>query len=105
MSIENVKRAAEIVKAINEVDQCDDAWDKGVIELGDLLRKSHGAVLLQLVKDGPVEDGDVISKSLRDDLINLGLATRVMHQDQFGFTSATYLGGFVSKVPAFRLPV
>jgi hypothetical protein len=56
------------------------------------------------VKDGPVEDGDVISKSLRDDLIDLGLADRVMHQGQFGYTAATYLGGFVSKSPAFRLP-
>jgi hypothetical protein len=51
--------------------------------------------LRQLVATGPVWDGDVISKSDRDELIRLGLATRVMVGGAWGWTAATYLGGHV----------
>lgn len=48
--------------------------------------------LEQLVNQGPVWDGDVIAKSLRDTLIELGLATRVCVKGEQGYTAATYLG-------------
>lgn len=48
--------------------------------------------LQQLVETGPVWDGYAISKSYRDDLIDLGLATRCVVRGQQGYTAATYLG-------------
>lgn len=48
--------------------------------------------LKQLVERGPVWDGDVVSKSARDDLIGLGLATRVCVKGEQGFTAANYRG-------------
>lgn len=38
----------------------------------------------------PVWDGDHISKSGRDELIHAGLAVRVCHQGEQGYTSVTY---------------
>lgn len=84
------------IKMLNDIDQCEDAWDKCVEEIYMCIRGSHMASLNQLVKNGPVEDGDVISKSLRDDLIEWGLAVHVMHCGEFGYTAATYFGGFVA---------
>lgn len=48
--------------------------------------------LLALAKDGPCWDGDVPSKSGRDDLIEHGLAMRVVAKGQEGYTALTYKG-------------
>jgi len=47
--------------------------------------------------NGPVYDGDVISKSLRDDLFFFGLAIRVCHKGEQGYTGATYFAYSVMK--------
>lgn len=52
--------------------------DKGLIEQ-----------LKQLV-DGPIWDGDIISKNARGELFELGLAVRVCCKGEQGFTGATY---------------
>jgi len=52
--------------------------------------------LNQLV-NGPVYDGSVISKSDRDQLLDLGLAVRVCVKGQQGYTGATYFAFVVNK--------
>ena len=53
--------------------------------------------LIALVECGPLEDGDVPSKSGRDSLIEKGLAVRVVVKGQDGYTAATYAGARVYK--------
>ena len=48
--------------------------------------------LIALVEQGPLWDGNVPSKSGRDDLIAHGYAIRVINNGEEGFTAATPLG-------------
>jgi len=48
--------------------------------------------LIALVEHGPLWDGDVPSKSGRDDLIQKGFAARVLVKGDDGYTAATYRG-------------
>lgn len=48
--------------------------------------------LIALVERGPLWDGDVPSKRGRDELIDAGLAVRVVVSGEDGFTAATYQG-------------
>lgn len=52
-------------------------------------------VLKQCVTQGPVEDGDIISKVRRDYLLDLHLLQRVYVRGQQGYTAATYTAGNV----------
>ncbi|MDE1495699.1 hypothetical protein KKJ25_12265 [Xenorhabdus bovienii] len=52
--------------------------------------------LIQLV-NGPVHDGDVMSKTYRDELLDYGLGIRCCHQGKQGYTGATYFAYSVSK--------
>jgi hypothetical protein len=61
-----------------------------------LLPKNLIESLRQLI-NGPVYDGDVISKSLRGDLFKLGLAVRVCFKGEQGYTGATYFAFSVLK--------
>lgn len=74
--------------------------DKGYFQYAHLvaceLNKSLIEQLRQLV-NGPVWDGDVIAKSYRDELMYLGLATRVCCKGEQGFTGATYFAFSVLK--------
>ncbi len=58
---------------------------------------SNLAEQLQQLLSGPTHDGDVIAKSWRDELIVLGLATRVCVKGEQGFTGATYFAYSVMK--------
>jgi hypothetical protein len=51
-------------------------------------------MLKQLYETGPVWDGDVLSKSARDDLLELNLASRAIVKGEYGFTVANYNGGY-----------
>jgi hypothetical protein len=64
-------------------------------QLADKLPPAHFEQLKQLASKGPVEDGDVISKNNRGDLIRWGLAERCLVRGQWGYTACTYLGGHV----------
>ncbi|HHZ97923.1 MAG TPA: hypothetical protein EYN67_20810 [Flavobacteriales bacterium] len=46
---------------------------------------------LEQLVNGPIYDGDVISKSARANLFELGLAIRVCHKGLQGYTGANYL--------------
>ena len=61
-----------------------------------ILDKRLHEQLEQLV-NGPVWDGDVICKSHRDELFDLGLAIRVCCNGEQGYTGATYFAYSVLK--------
>ena len=61
-----------------------------------ILDKRLHEQLKQLV-NGPIFDGDVVSKALRGELFKLGLATRVCFKGQQGYTGATYFAYSVLK--------
>lgn len=48
--------------------------------------------LVALVENGPLWDGDVPSKTQRDELIEIGLAVRIVVHAGDGWTAATYAG-------------
>lgn len=54
--------------------------------------------LYQLCMRGPVWDGDVISKSARDDLLDIGACAKVWVAGEDGFNAGTYFGGYLLKV-------
>lgn len=86
-----------LAKALDsEINQLDNAWDIGIKQLATFVReKNLFEQLSQLVVQGPVWDGDVISKSDRNYLFDLKLATKVMLRGEMGYTAANYMGGFV----------
>lgn len=53
--------------------------------------------LSALVEKGPLEDGDVPSKTERNQLIKDGLAVRILVKGEDGNTAATYFGRDVYK--------
>ena len=75
--------------------------DKGYFEIAHIvacyLPKKLREQLDQLV-NGPVYDGDIISKSDRGDLFELGLAIRVCKGGEQGHTGATYFAYSVNKI-------
>ena len=48
--------------------------------------------LCALIERGPVRDGDIPSKSGRNELIERGYAVRVINNGEEGFTAATPMG-------------
>ncbi len=54
-------------------------------------------VLRRLVTKGPVWDGDIASKTYRDDLLLWGLASRACVKGEQGYTVANYHGFDVWK--------
>lgn len=73
----------------------DDDFDALLVDIRLALSASHREQLQQLIRQGPVWDGDVISKADRGDLIRWGLAARVIVKGKDGFTAATYRGAHV----------
>lgn len=48
--------------------------------------------LVALVEKGPLFDGDVTSKTSRNELIDCGLASRIINKGEQGYQAATYKG-------------
>ncbi len=75
--------------------------DEGYFTYGavvwDALDSAQREVLRQLLFQGPVWDGNVVSKAARDDLIDYGLATRCCFLGEQGYTAATYTAYSVHK--------
>lgn len=71
------------------IDRCREAWR--------MLSSARRAELQQLVEQGPVWDGDVISKQARDDLLHCKLASRACVKGEQGYTVANYRGWDVYK--------
>lgn len=74
-----------------------DVYDGLAIALWMTLSSAHRDVLRQLMK-APTWDGDVCSKSARDDLIDCGLAVRCCFKFEQGYTTATYLAGSLWRI-------
>ena len=67
-----------------------------MLDLAKTRRDLHEP-LYQLCTRGPVWDGDVISKSHRDELIALGACAKVLVKGEDGFNAATYFGSYLLK--------
>lgn len=70
----------------------DDLMDLGAHGVYHAMGGDAREVLHQLVKSGPVWDGDLISKSGRDTLLDLRLASKVCVNGKQGFQAANYVG-------------
>lgn len=66
--------------------------------LRSLMTPAQLEELAHLVKNGPVHDGDVISKDARGDLLTLRLASRALVKGQEGYTVANYVGAGVLRM-------
>jgi len=72
----------------------------------DALSSAQREVMNQLLHQGPVADGNIISKSARGDLIEAGLAVRCCYLGEQGFTAASYKAFTVFKAGrAERFPI
>ena len=60
-------------------------------------REDLMASLNEIIKRGPLYDGDVPSKSDRDALLNLGLINKVVVKGEHGFQAVNYFGWAVWK--------
>ena len=88
----------ELTRAIISAGACvDDGYLDYAAVIARRLPKRLHEQMHQLI-NGPVWDGDVISKSLRDALLDMGLALRVCMNGEQGFTGATYFAYSVMKI-------
>ena len=63
--------------------------------------KRHFALheqLFQLHRNGPVEDGSVISKSHRDALLDVGACAKVCVRGDQGYNACTYFGSRLLRI-------
>lgn len=89
------ERIDDLTKSLISCEKEDGYFEYAYIVARRLPRRLHES-LRQLV-NGPVWDGDVISKSYRDELLECGLAVRVCLKGQQGYTGATYFGFSVAE--------
>lgn len=82
------------------IDLMDD-WERSeLLHMIDYAKVNRGLhePLYQLAERGPVFDGDVISKSARDCLLDIGACSKVWVKGEDGFNAATYFGGYLLRV-------
>lgn len=89
-------RHDQIVKALAAMEDDDKYFSYGAI-VWDALSDVERDQLKQLLFQGPVWDGCVLSKSARTQLIDYGLAVRCCFMGEQGYTAATYLAYSVHK--------
>jgi hypothetical protein len=92
MTVLNKEIVRQALAVIREREQGSEEYECAAYALHHAMGGSHRESLSQLVNHGPVHDGDVIAKSLRDDLIHWGLAQRVCVKGEQGYTGANYVG-------------
>jgi hypothetical protein len=78
-------------------DQCGEHYEEHCRTLWFMWRPGFREALKQLVTQGPVWDGDVVSKTYRDGLLEMNLASRACVKGEQGFTVANYRGWDVYK--------
>ena len=99
---EREKNIPHILEKLDTHDQCSEEYDQACKDLNNALTPVQREVLFHLVSDGPIYDGDIISKSARNDLFDMGLAGRAHQKGEQGYSVANYRGGNVLK-SVFRL--
>ena len=62
------------------------------LDIAHRMSKSHLEVLKHCESEGPLWDGDVISKSHRTDLCEVGAIAKVSVKGEQGFNACTYYG-------------
>lgn len=94
----DLKTLADRVNAWRDSDKFDtEEYEGAIFGLWSAMNSGHRDVLRQLMK-APTWDGDICSKTSRDDLIDCGLAARCCLDFEQGYTTATYLAGSVWRV-------
>jgi hypothetical protein len=86
----------QVRSALKAMESDDKYFSYGAI-VWDGLTGIEREQLRQLLFQGPVWDGSVISKSSRDRLIEYGLAIRCCFKGEQGYTAATYIAYSVHK--------
>lgn len=81
-----------IVSDLLKTDQSSDRYAALCSALHVALSPAQRDQLRQLVTAGPVYDGDVVSKAARDDLLELGIASRACVRAEQGYMVANYRG-------------
>lgn len=54
--------------------------------------------IFQLFKNGPMDDGHVISKAYRDQLLKIGACEKVCMNGEHGFNACTYFGATLLRI-------
>ncbi len=98
-------RILKIIKAMegDNLTLCTPVELVRAIELADFilqLNTGHLETLENLHKDGPIWDGDLITKAYRSDLLRCGAVVGVSVKGEEGFNACTYLG--LSVLKGFR---
>jgi hypothetical protein len=62
------------------------------------MSSGHHDTIIAAFKHGPLDDGDVPSKSARDDLVLSGLIAKVICKGEWGFNACTYKGASAYKL-------
>lgn len=84
-------------KYLREKGQLDYYNDLVCFALWHLLSSGAKDNLIALVKNGPLYDGDVPSKSGRDELLDLRLCSKAVVRGDTGYQVANYLGWKVAQ--------
>jgi hypothetical protein len=95
--MENLSTKEYLDRYVVKADQCSDDYQQHCRTAWHGMRPSIREALGQLVIKGPVWDGDVVSKTARDELLYYGLASRACVKGEQGFTVANYSGWDVYK--------
>lgn len=89
-----LERAIRVLVAEAESDS--DGYFEAVRAIASIFPPRLKAQLQQLVR-GPVWDGDVINKGQRAELFEMGIAIRVCHKGEQGYTGSKYIGYSILK--------
>jgi hypothetical protein len=91
---------AACAKIISTTNQCEPEYDVAVFALSQALSGQQKDALTQLVEKGPLYDGDLISKSARTDLLEMGLISKAIVKGEEGYQVANYHGFAVHRARA-----
>ncbi len=91
------KMLRELAASVVGQDQCTDEYPIACIELYEALPGNAKEMLRQLFLQGPVWDGNCVSKAGRSVLFELGLASRAIVKGECGYTVTNYTGGDVYR--------
>ena len=86
-----------LIKTLVYTAQTEDVdYFRFVKNIAEVFPKNLKEQLNQLV-NGPVWDGDIISKNDRDRLLYIGLAIRICYKGEQGYTGAPYISYLILK--------
>lgn len=97
----------DIAKELNQdfslMAQSEVDYFKEVVSVALNLSAQEQAVLRACQQNGPLEDGDVPSKSGRDDLLDKGFVAKVIVKGEQGYNACTYKGHLALRVITARM--